>query len=121
MAESLLPAGWIQISTCGMDTGVFRSRLKEFPGHLVVWTFTALDPGSIASRETKILHGWHSQKEDEEEIAGNQEASRASLAACTPAPQPCLAGCFHPGSAGPTCPACSDADLQALGRSTAWH
>ena len=76
--------------------------------------FTALDPSSIPSQETKILHGWHSQKE-EEEIAGNQETSRASLAACTPAPQPCLAGCFHPGSAGLSWRACSDADPQALG------
>ena len=47
--------------------------------------FTALDPSSIPSQETKILHGWHSQKE-EEEIAGNQETSRAK------------SGCLHPGS-----------------------
>lgn len=63
----------------------------------------------------------NSQKEDEEEIAGNQDTSRAGLAACTPAPQPCLAGWLHPGSAGLACLVCSDADLQALGRSTTSH
>lgn len=83
--------------------------------------FTAVGPGSIPGQRTKILWAGAAKKK-EEEVARNQKASRASLAASTPTTsQPCRAGCFHPSPAGLACQAFSDPGTQALGRSTTSH